>query len=224
MTDDHRTDEPSSAPLSRSALGRASGAVSRWFGTSTSLLVTGRFLRRQLWAWPIIAAVLVGGAGWWVSHSVEDAMRQQRATDLGTMVDASVTALRTWMGEQRINVQLFADDEQLRPLVLELLRLAAGSPTAERNLVHAHAQEALRARLKHRLQLSGYVGFFVVSPRGIVLAADQDSPVGKALPGYRKAIFDQAIAGQTLVSKPFRSTLLLTDEKGELRRTCRPCL
>ena len=203
--------------MSRSAVGRVSGAVSRWFGTSTSLQATGRFLRRQLWAWPIIAAVLFGGAGWWVNHSMEDAMRQQRATDLNTMVDASVTALRTWMGEQRINVQLFAEDEQLRPLVLELLRMADGGPTAERQLVQAKAQELLRARLKRRLQLSGYVGYFVVSPRGIVLAADQDISVGNALTGYRKEMFDQAIAGQTLVSKPFRSSLLLTDEKGELR-------
>jgi hypothetical protein len=194
-----------------------SGALSRRFVSSTSLQATGRFLRRQLWAWPIIAAVLLGGAGWWVHHSVESAMRQQRVTDLDTMVEASVTALRVWMGEQRINVQLFAEDEQLQPMVLELLRMADGSPSAERQLVQASAQESLRIRLKRRLQLSGYVGYFVVSPGGIVLAADQDAPVGKVLTGYRKEIFDQAIAGQTLVSKPFRSTLLLTDERGELR-------
>ena len=219
MTDDSRPNPAgsSSATMSRSAVGRFSGVVSRWLSSSSSLQGTGRFLRRQLWAWPIIAAVLVGGAGWWVNHSVENAMRQQRAIDLCTMVNASVTALRMWMGEQRINVQLFAEDEQLRPMVLELLRMAEGNPAAERNLAQACAQEALRARLKHRLQLSGYTGYFVVSPRGIVLAADQDSPVGKTLKGYRKEMFDQAVAGHTLVSKPFRSPLLLTDEKGELR-------
>jgi len=144
-------------------------------------------------------------------------MRRQRETDLNTMVDASVEALRVWMGEQRINVQLVAEDEPLRPLVLELLGMADGSPTVERKLVQASAQESLRVRLKHRLQISGYVGYFVVSPSGIVLAADQDPPVGKVLTGYRKEIFDQAIAGRTLVSKPFPSPLLLTDEKGELR-------
>ena len=52
-------------------------------------------------------------------------MRVQRRTDLNTMVDASVTALQVWMGEQRINAELFAEDEQLRPLVAELLSVAA---------------------------------------------------------------------------------------------------
>jgi len=187
------------------------------FGSASRVHATGRFLRRQLWAWPIIAAVLFGGAGWWVHQSVENAMREQRATDLNVMVDASVTALRVWMGEQRINAELFAADEQLRPLVAELLSMADGTPKAERQLVQAKAQELLRMRLKSRLQITGYVGYFVVSPDGVVVAADQDPPIGKVLAGYRKQFFDQVITGKTAVSKPFRSQLLLADEKGEVR-------
>jgi hypothetical protein len=218
LSPDPAIDRPeTSGSPSRSAVGRFSGTVSRWFGSSSTLQATGRFLRRQLWAWPIIAAVLLGGAGWWVGRSIEDAMAQQRATDLNTMVDASVTALHTWMGEQRINVQLIAEDEQLRPMVTELLRMADEGPSAERQLVQAKAQESLRNRLRSRLKISGYVGYFVVSPKGVVLAADQDAPVGKALAGYRREVFDKAVAGETLVSKPFRSPLLLADEKGELR-------
>lgn len=121
------------------------------------------------------------------------------------------------MGEQRINVQLFAQDGQLAPLVTQLLPMADGSPAGERKLVNAPAQESFRARLKGPLQICGYVGYLVVSPNAVVLAADQDAPVGKSLAGYRKEIFDEALAGRTLVSKPFRGTLLLPDEKGELR-------
>jgi hypothetical protein len=203
--------------LSRSAVGRVSGAVSRWFGGASRIQATGRFLRRQLWAWPIIAAILLGGAGWWVNRSVEHAMAEQRATDLNAMVDASTTALRTWMGEQRVNVQLFAEDEALRPPVVELLRLADGTPAAQRQLVQAKAQETLRARLLRRLQICGYVGYLVVAPDGVILAADQDAPIGKAQAGYRKDVFLEALSGETTVSRPFRSALLLTDEKGELR-------
>ena len=140
------------------------------------------------------------------------------------MVDASVTALCTWIGEQRINVQLFAEDEKLLAAVQDLLSLADGSSAAERALVHAKAQESLRLRLRPRLQLSGYVGYFVVAPSGTVLAADQDSPVGKTLAGYQKEIFERAVAGQFLVSKPFRSLLLLPDDKGDSAPTYQPCL
>src|ERR1043165_375425 len=139
--------------MSRPAAGRVSGAVSRLWGGTAAAQATKRFLRRQLWAWPIIAAVVFGGAGWWVHQSVENAMRQQRSIDLNAMVDASVSSVRVWMGEQKINVQFFAEDEQLGPIVTELLVLADGTPMAEQQLVQAKAQESLRARLKRKLQI-----------------------------------------------------------------------
>jgi eukaryotic-like serine/threonine-protein kinase len=216
---DSQTDHSRSSigRMSRSAVGRVTGTLSRWVGNLSSIKGTGRFLRRQLWAWPIVAALVFGGAGWWVHHSVEDAMREQRATDLNVMVDASVNALRIWMGEQRINAQLFADDEQLRPMVIELLSLSDGSPTAERQLVLAKAQESLRQRLKRKIAICGYVGYLVVAPNGVVVAADQDPPIGKTMDGDRRSAFDQALTGKTAMSKPFESTLLLADEKGQLR-------
>lgn len=203
--------------MSRSSVGRVTDASSRLFGRGPTVQATGRFLRRQLWAWPVIAAVVFGGAGWWVHLSVEQAMRNQRAADLNAMVDASSKAVSVWMGEQRVNVELFADDEQVQSLVGNLLRLSDGSAGAERKLTHAQAQETLRTRWHTKLRVSGSVGFFVVSPTGLIVAADHDAPIGKKLTGYRKDIFDRAMAGTTLVSKPFRSPLLLADDKGELR-------
>ncbi len=205
------------ACMSRSAVGRASSAFSRLFASSSRLQATARFLRRQLWAWPIIAAILLGGVGWWVDRSVEGAMREQRATDLNVMVDSSVEALRIWINEQKVNVKLVADDEKIRPMVADLIRLA-GSPTMrERQLLQSAAQQTLRDRLKPRVEVCGYVGFVLVSPDGIVLAADLDAPVGKTLSGERKELFAQASAGQSLVSRPFRSRLLLPDKSGELK-------
>jgi hypothetical protein len=179
--------------LSHSSVGRVSGAFSRFLTGSTRVQATGRFLQRQLWAWPLIAAVLLGGIGWWIYRSVDESMRQQRINDLNAMVDACANAVRVWMHEQRINVDLVSADERLEPMVVELLRLAGEGPAAERQLVQAKAQEALRARLKQPIRQIGYVGFFVVSPSGLVIAADQDPPVGKALTGYRKEIFDKAL-------------------------------
>ena len=69
-----------SGQISQSAVGRVSGIISRLFDSASKLQATGRFLRRQVWAWPIIAAVLFGGAGWWINQSVENAMREQRAS------------------------------------------------------------------------------------------------------------------------------------------------
>jgi eukaryotic-like serine/threonine-protein kinase len=209
--------DPSGQPASRSGVGRLTGLRSHRIGTSSSVKAAGRFLRRQVWAWPIIAAIILGAVGWAVHRSVEDAMREQRATELNVIADASVNAIRTWTGEQLSNVELFAADEPTQRLVAELIPFADGTPAAERKLVQAPAQDALRARLKRRLELSGYVGFFVVAPDGVVLAADQDPPVGKRLADYRKEFFNRANAGDAVVSRPYRSPLLLADHTGTVR-------
>ena len=214
------TTEASGSPLggpSRSTVGMLSGRMSHFFGGGTRIQAIARFLRRNLWAWPIFAAFLLGTAGWLVNRSVEDAMREQRTTDLKTILAASVTSLKAWMGEQRVNVELIADDEQVRRLVGELLELAHGAGDTQRQLVLAKSQATLRSWLEKKLQVCGYVGYLVVTPEGLIVATDQDILLGKTVANNRKEIFSPAIAGQTLVSKPFRSILLLPNEKGELR-------
>jgi eukaryotic-like serine/threonine-protein kinase len=203
--------------LSRSAVGRASGRLTRRLASASSVRKAGTFLRRQLWAWPLIAAVILGTAGLLVHRSVERAMRGQREAELTTIRDADVEALRVWMVEQGRNAEQLAGDERLQPPLQELLALPADGPEAERALLHAKAQADLRARLGPRLKALGYIGFFVVSPAGVVIAAEQDSPVGKALGGYRKDFFDHVLTAGPSVSKPYRTTLLLKDEKGEFR-------
>jgi hypothetical protein len=214
---------------SRAAIGRFSGAVSSWLGGSSGLKAVGGFFRRQLWIWPIIGAILFTAAHWIVTDTIEKAMLRQRANDLNAMVDASVTALRTWMGEQKINVQLVADDEPIRPWVAELLAIAKQDGPAkqdvaakqggnlERSLVQAKAQDLLRQRLNPSVELCGYVGYIIVAPGGVVIAADLDSPVGMKVSGFRREFFDEANAGKTLVSKPYLSTMLLKDKDGNLR-------
>ena len=203
----------SAAGVSRSVVGRATRRVA---GTTTAR-AAGRFFRRQLWAWPLVAAVILGGAGLLVHRAVERAMRQQREAELTTIRDADVEALRVWMVEQARNAEQLGDDERLRPPVRELLALTAGGADAERELVQSKAQAAVRARLAPRLKAMGYVGFFVVSPSGVVVAAEQDGPVGKPLGGYRKEFFDRVLAAGPSVSRPYRSPLLLRDPAGEYR-------
>src|SRR5262245_27667289 len=96
--------------LSRSAVGRATGRLTRRVVGTTTVKAAGKFLRRQLWAWPLIAAVILGTAGCFVHRSVERAMRTQREAELTTILKADVEALRVWMGEQSRNAELLAAD------------------------------------------------------------------------------------------------------------------
>ena len=182
-----------------------------------SAVMSSLALRKQLWIWPIIAAVLLGACGWLVSQSVENAMRQRRVSELTTILDADVAALRVWMSEQIVDAQLIASDEQLLPLAEELMSATRAAADLERTLIQSKAQAAMRKRLQPSLRMCRYSGFFLVSPDSTVIAADQDAPVGKKLTGYRKEFYDGVFEGKAGVSKPFRSPLLLADENGNLK-------
>ena len=187
------------------------------FGSISRLQATGRFLRRHLWAWPVIAAFVFGVAGWSVQRAVDGAMREQRAAELTTILNADVKALRVWMTDQGRNAEFLSDDDRLRPAITALLALPTDGPEADRGLLLAAAQADLRARLGPRLKKCGYNGFFLVSPAGVVIGCDEDMAIGKPLTGYRKVFFDRVRTAGTSVSKPYRSDMLLKDEAGELR-------
>lgn len=144
-------------------------------------------------------------------------MSRQREAELTTILNADVEALRIWMLEQGRNAELLADDEKLMSPLTELLSIAGAGPEHERALLQSKSQSEIRTRLDARIKSQGYTGFFIVSPAGMVIASEQDAPVGKNLGEYRKEFFDLVMKSGPSVSKPYRSPLLLKDEKGEFR-------
>jgi hypothetical protein len=202
--------------MSRSSVGRGSGRTSYRPGAPGALHATGRFLQRQLWVRPILAAILLGVVGWWVSGLVESAMRSQREHLLKTILEADVEALKAWMRDQKTTTDLLARDERVVALIQELLPLARSKGDNERLLL-AKAQADLRARVKDRVERWDVTGFVVGSPRGIIVGADQNAAVGQELPAARKEFRDRVLAGELAVSKPFRSGYQLADEQGNLK-------
>lgn len=184
------------------------------FGRHTrSFQVTGTFLRRQLWVWPLIAAVVLAGLAWWVNDAVERVMRKQVAAELTAIRDANVTALRVWMKQQEADVKVLALSDRIRPAVTELMAHA----DSDAALRQSPRQAELRAFLGPRMKLFGYTDFFVFSPSRKVIASSQDATIGAILSGYRGDLVGKALQKGSLVSRPFRSPFLYPDEKGELR-------
>jgi hypothetical protein len=200
-----------------------SASALRRLGNSSAIAASGRFLVREYWIWPLIVAALLGGAGWWVSRSVESALRQQRITELNMVLDADLAALRGWMNNQRAIAQLIADDARLVTIVQELLAVADGTPAAHSRLVQSPAQAEIRPRLARPMENLGFTGFHLISPSGIALALDGDAPVGRPLEGPAREFFAKVYHGQPAVSKPFLSALPVADRHGEMRAE-RPCM
>src|SRR5262249_35612643 len=106
-----------------------------------------------------------------------------------------------------------AEDEKLHAPLKELLARSTNGSEAERALVQSKAQADVRARLGPRLKALGYIGFVVVSPDGVFVAAEQDPPIGKPIPSGRKEFIEHVLRSGPSVSKPFRSTLLTKDAR-----------
>ena len=187
--------------------------LSRFGRHSRSFQATGTFLRRQFWAWPLIAAVVLGGIAWWANRAVEGVMQTQVAAELTAIRDADVTALRIWMKQQEADVHVLAMSDRIRPAVNELLAHA----DSDAALRQSPRQAELRAFLAPRMKMFGYTDFFVFAPSRKVIASSQDATIGVILNGYRGNLVEKALQTGSVVSPPFRSPFLYPDEKGELR-------
>jgi eukaryotic-like serine/threonine-protein kinase len=186
---------------------------SRFGRHSRSFQVTGTFLRRQFWIWPLIGAIVLAGVAWWVNGAVEAVMRKQVAAELTAIRDADVTALRVWMKQQQADAKVLAMSDRIRPAITELVA-HADSDVALRE---SPRQAELRAFLEPRMKIFGFTDFFVFSPNRKVIASSQDATIGAVLTGYRGDMVAKALKLGSLISRPFRSPFLYPDEHGELR-------
>jgi eukaryotic-like serine/threonine-protein kinase len=199
------------------ALSSSAARLSRVGRGSRSLLSSGGFLHRQLWIRPLIGAVVLAGVGWWINRAIEGAVRDHVAAALTTIRDADVTALRIWMKEQEANAQVLAMSDRVRPAVRELIALSERTGTSDEDLRQSPRQAELRTFLKPRMNVFGYTDFFVNTPSGRVVGANQDNAVGMILKKERVEFIQKVFHGRPSVSRPFRSSMMLPDELGELR-------
>jgi hypothetical protein len=186
-------------------------------GSARTAGATRAFLRRQVWAWPIVAALLLAAVGWWVHRSVEQAMREKLAGELMTILNADVEALRVWTKDQQAIARSLARLPALRGPAQELVSLADRPDATPALLLQSRAQADLRALLGPYLDVFGYTNFFVLSPSMQMVAANNDELIKATVDAYRRSFVQQVLKGPALVSKPFRSSAMLLDSKGELR-------
>ena len=85
-------------------------------GRSRSLTLSFGLLRRHLWLWPLLAAVMLGAAFFWIRTSVETAAKRELAKSLTTILDADVAALNIWMKNHRREAVNLAGDPRVRKL------------------------------------------------------------------------------------------------------------
>jgi hypothetical protein len=187
-------------------------------GMSRSLSASRVHLRRRLWIWPILAAVMLGGVGWWVHYSVEEAMRQNLADELMTILNADVEALQVWTSDQKAIARSVAESPAVRALVRDLLANNERKEATGASVVQSRALAELRSHLEPSLKNFGFADFYVFSPSFEVVASNYDSPIKSLrLDEGRRSFLQQVSSAGTAVSKPRRALTPMPDTKGELK-------
>jgi hypothetical protein len=178
---------------------------------------TQALLRRRIWIWPLLAAVLLAGVGYAIRSSVESAMQDSLAEQLKTLLEADVAALRIWMKSQETNAQNVAGDHDVQIAVREIVELAASGDESASALLLSPQLAKLRDELQPWLDADEYLDFVVVDPQGRTLGAMRDELVSKQQPPTHKPFFDTVLAGRATVSPPVASIILIPDSDGQMR-------
>jgi hypothetical protein len=175
-------------------------------------------LRRNLWLWPLLAALMVAAAGFWIRQSVERAAKAELAKNLQTILDADVAALRIWMTGHQDHARSFAGNPELRRLAGELHRLGLTVTADDATpLAQSDLQDELRTHLSPELSARKYVGYVLIDKDGLILSSTHRELVGVAAPPKYIELIKKTIDLGPTVSNPFPSTVMLRDENRELR-------
>jgi hypothetical protein len=170
---------------------------------------------RFRWWYVPLATVLLAVFGWLTNDYLERAIKSQKAAEMRTLLDAEATALDIWLGSQKAFASVVASDPVVVRYARELLQVAGG-PEQRAGLTDAPAQAALRAYLRPIAEAQGYVDFVVTSPGGLIVAAAVDPAVGNPALTRHFQFIAPALAGLTMVSRPFRAEVPLPDDTGQL--------
>lgn len=188
---------------------------------------TGLFLKKQLWIWPIIAVFVLAVIGLVMKSAIETTMKESLRSQLQTLLSVERSMLETWLKVQQANAESLANDEQVREVVAQLLTTAQSEieATAAAGLQQSTTPSrqpvtALTARLTRELgpgmTSHQFVSYFVADKQRQILASSNIELVGQTIPEYDGFLI-RALDGQTAVSPPFPSVVLMKDEFGKTR-------
>jgi tRNA A-37 threonylcarbamoyl transferase component Bud32 len=162
-----------------------------------------RILSKNLWAVPLLGAVIFALVGLWVRSRVEQTTRAEIASRLQTVLQANINALRLWFTEREYDAKSLASDPRIQSAIAELAALAKDTNSTEAAQAEPAAARTLRLLLQPPLQAQDYLEYVVVSPDKRILAATESWMVGMRTPRPYDLFLNKALEGQLAASRPF---------------------
>ena len=174
---------------------------------------TSEFLNRRLWAWPIVAVVILLLLGGLVQHRIHRTISDSLESELKTLLAVEVAMLRQWLHAQEDAVSSAASDREIRNLVSTLL---AADTTDETPAAAEDPADQLAARLRSTMDTIDSDHFLVCS-RSSVIASSLSEAAGRGLPPEVTSRIESVFDGASTVTIPFRSLIPRTNSDGTVQ-------
>ncbi len=189
-----------------------------WAGRSVerSLSQTKRFLRRQFWVWPLLAIVVLAVVGVGVQGAIESTMKQSLRSQLTTLLTVETNMLKKWFHTQRQLAEAAVSDREIRQAIYPLLKPPAGDPQQEAAALE-QARKQLDQVLAPELTAAGMAGYFVADRQMRIVASSYPMLVGQQNVPQYESFLERVLHGQSVVSVPFPSAVMMKDAAGHLR-------
>ena len=164
----------------------------------------GALLRRYAWLVPIAFAAALAAVGVSSYRALRATMQAQLASQLETMLEANVSALRIWTAGQKAIALAHASEPALEEQVDELRSVVRRAEDPRAALLASPTQRALGERLSDLMEAYGYDGFGVIDPSGLVLAGAGNVAVGSR-PRLVTSILPDVLEGRAVLTRPLRA-------------------
>jgi tRNA A-37 threonylcarbamoyl transferase component Bud32 len=181
----------------------ADGTGSRTTALAQWVMGVPRVVSKNLWAVPLVGALIFALAGLWVRSRVEQTIRAEIAAHLQTVLNANINALRLWFTEREYDARSLAADMRIQAAIVELADLAKITNTTDLALAGSPAARTLQLHLQPLLQAQDYLEYVVVSPDKRILASTEPWMVGMRAPRPYDLFLNKALDGQMAASRPF---------------------
>ena len=152
--------------------------------------------QKRIWLIPVAVAAVVMVTGWWCNTEVRRAIEDQLENELESLINADVTALNIWIDNQLRFVSTLASEDKVKTLALNVVNRASTDGTEGVDLRTYDEVRALREYVDPRLH-EMRLGFVVIDPDGVIIAAPFDGILGdqlhdEALATYQK-VFEEDV-------------------------------
>jgi hypothetical protein len=144
--------------------------------------------------------LVLGTVSWLGASRVAVERRTEIGEALGTVLETSHQAIRSWAWEERAVAETWAAS----PGVIKLTRELLATPRSRQELLRSPAQLEIRSWLRPVIRAKHYRGFFILALDDTNLSSDRDAGIGvpNRLLGNRKDDLLRLWRGEAVISSP----------------------